>query len=298
MEYKQILTDYLTKTLGKTDDEIATILTKLDADGKPTDEPAENALDTILTLNAEHIGKAGADISAAEKDRIHKETKFQTLSKAEADTRKDYGVEGKNLSEIIANAVKKAAEKAGADDSVLIHPLYTKLRTEKDEEIATIKAQADAEVLQAKNSAEKQSRYTAALPEIDAALIAAKVNLEEVKPATKKAFMAQFAGYDFEKSPNGTFIKDAEGKLLKDQQGHPLKLDSLVAQQAPDWFTIPVQPARQSPGNDNPGIPGPTKFTKDNLPATKEEFTALYLKTPDAERGDLMKVWQEAHPEG
>lgn len=293
MNHKQILTDYLSKTLGKTDDEIATILTKLDADGKPTDEPADNALESILNLHAEHISKAGAEVSKAEQDRIHKEAKFQALSQAEEKIRKDYGVEGKTLADLVSNVAKNATAKAGSEDSVIIHPLYLKLKSEKEDEIATIKAQADADIQTAKAGAEKQLRFNTTVPEIEDALRKAGVSLDTMKPAARKAYMAQFEGMDFEKTENGTFIKDAAGALLKDKHQNPLKLESFVAQDAPNWFDIPLQPARQTPGVDNPGTsPLSTEWAK-NIPADKSKINEWLETVPAAQQGEAMKLFQE-----
>lgn len=292
MTIVQLLTDYLATTLGKSDETFAPLVFKLDADGKPTDELADNALEALTTLHAEHISKAGAEVSKAEQDRIHKEAKFQALSQAEEKTRKAYGVEGKDLAEIIANVAKNATTKAGSEDSVIIHPLYLKLKSEKEEELATAKTQAQAEIQAAKSGAEKQMRFNQTLPEIEAALVKAGVSLDTMKPATRRAYLAQFEGMDFEKTEAGTFIKDAAGSLLKDKHQNPLKLEQHIAQDAPNWFDIPLQPARQSPGNESTGAaPAPTEWAK-SVPTDSKQVNAWLETVPAEQQGEAMKLFQ------
>ncbi len=295
----QKLLNTLAKFQGVTPESITERLFKTTEDGAPTEELVDDAEEILSDMDAERIGKLTAEVPKAKKDEIHKEATFQAKSKAQAKFQQFYGVEGKDLDEVVANAIKKAS--TVTEDTILTSPQYKAALSERDEKIAALQADKETAVAEVTARFERQSRFTQNLSKIEAAMS----DLGVVMPANstaaatlKREFLKQFDAFDFDERETGTYLKDGNGELVKDKHQNPVTLESFVRTKAPEWFDIQKQPARQTPGLENGNDPKPaTKWTKDNVPSTKQEFSALYFKTPEAERGDLMKVWQEAHPQ-
>ena len=258
----------LSKTLGKSNEEISALLFKKGDDGALTDQISETALETLEGLYAEHLESAPADRLKAEFDKGHNAGKFEALNKAEEDTRKAYNLESKGkLKDLIAEAISKAAKDGSSEDKILTSPLYVSKVAEYEDKIAAIQADSEAKIAEATQKAERQMRFTTVLPSLDTALAAAGVDTANIKPAAKRAFMAQFEGKDFDVTETGVYIKNQDGTLQKDKHGHPIKLEAFVAQDAPNWFDIQKQPGRQSAGNEGGDQPKPpTKWTQENVP--------------------------------
>ena len=294
MAYKQLLKDYLTKTLGKTDEEVSEILFKKSDDGTLTEDLSETALEDLAEAHAEHLSAAPSDLLKAEFNKGHQAGKFEALSKEEEFIKKAYGLEGKGkLRDLIAEAASKASTLT--EDKVLTHPAVVSRLAEKDAQIETIIAEKDTAIQEATTKADRQARFAKVAPSLDAALIAAGVSLESLKPAAKAAYLAQFEGKDFELTETGTYIKNADGTLQKDKHANPVKLEAFVASTAADWFPIEKQPGRQMPGNDPaPQPPGQSKWTKDNIPKSQQEFNEAYFKTLPADRPALFEAYEAA----
>lgn len=295
IDYKQILTDYLGTTLGKSDEEVLAILFKKADDGTLTEELSETAINDLKEAHAEHLKTAPSDLLKAKFDEGHKAGKFETLSKVEDHLQKTYSLDKKgDVYKMIAEAATKAA--TITEDKVLTHPAVVSRLAEKDAEIETVKAQSETAIAEANTKAERQMRFSKVLPTLDSALAAAGVSQDFLKPATKQAFLAQFDGKDFEFAETGTYIKNADGTLQKDKHGNPVKLEAFVASTAADWFPIEKQPGRKTPGNDDPEPPPITKWTKENLPKSGEEFNTAYYNIQDPkERTEFAKAYQEAN---
>lgn len=295
MEPVQILTGLLAETLALPSEEINAKLYKAGDDGTLTEEISENALAEFKNLFVQKLQGIQGELSQAERDRLHKETKFATLSQFEEGIKKKYQLEGSKAKGdgLIDEILARASKATNSDDAVLIHPLYVGLKTQSEEQLNATIETYEAKILATEQKVERQIRFNNILPNIDAALDAAGVDLSTVKANTKKAFLAQFDGLDFEVSQTGTFIKKADGSLLKDDALNPIKLEAYVAKDALNWFDIEKQPARKAPGND-PQPPTPNKSTKwkgDNLPKTEEEFNARYFTIPAAEKQEFYEAY-------
>ena len=286
----------LSKTLGKSNEEVSSILFKAGDDGTLTDQINETALEQFETLYAEHLAAAPSDRLKAEFDKGHNAGKFEALSKAEEDMRKAYSLEGKGkLKDLVAEAISKAAKDGSTEDKILTSPLYVSKIAEYEEKLAAIQAESEAKVTEATQKAERQMRFNTVLPTLDSALAAAGVDTANMKPAAKRAFMDQFHGKDFDITETGTYIKNADGTLAKDKHGHPIKLEAYIAQDAPNWFDIKVQPGRQSPGNDPTDPPKPTKWTTENVAKDFKGFEAVYKTLEPAEAKEYLAAFEAAN---
>lgn len=293
MDYKQILTDYLTKTLGKSDAEISDILFKKADDGTLTDELSETAFEQLTEAHAQHIADAPSDLLTAKYNEGHKKGKFEALSQEEAYLKKTYGVEGANIRDIVAKAAAKSA--VLKEDEVATHPLFLQQKQDLEAQILAAKESAEQEVAKIRGEIEKQTRFTTVLPKIEAALIEAGVNMETLRPNAKQAFLAQFNNADFEIKETGVFLKAEDGSLKKDAHGNPIKIEAFVKSAAPDWFPIEKQPGRQSPGNDPTNPAKASKWTKDNVPKDVKGFEALYHTLEASEQGEFLAAFEEAN---
>lgn len=294
MELKSLMTDFLGKTLGKSDAEIADILFKKSDDGTLTDEISETALQSLETAHAEHLASLRDESGKDQYNEGHQKGKFEALSKEEEWLKKAYGLEGKGkLRDLIGEAVQKAT--AITEDKVQTHPLFVNAKNAWDEEKAALLEAHQQQLTEATTKVERQMRFNQVAPTIDEALIKAGVSADFLKPATKRAFMAQFEGKDFEVTETGTYIKGPDGKLEKDAHGHPVKLEAYISKTAVDWFPIEKQPPRQTPGNDDPpGNPEPsTKWTKENLPKSMEDYEKAYYSIKDPkERSEFASAYE------
>lgn len=297
MEFKQMMIDFLSKTLGKSNDAVTELLFKKSDDGQLTDEINAEAPAQLETLISEHLASTGTDAEKKAYDKGHKEGKFQALNQAEEKLRKDYGVEGANILEIVQSAVAKTAQASTSDDKVLTHPLYIKLKSESETQLQTVMAESEAKVKEVEGRVEKQTRFSENLPKIDAALAELGVVMPKNAAAAatlRKAFMAEFADFDFDAQETGTYLKKADGSLQKDKFGHPVTLEAFTKERATNWFDVEKQPGRQAPGNDPGGQP-PAKWTAANVPKSAAEFeTAYYSISDPAERTALTVAYQEA----
>lgn len=288
---------FLTATLGKSNEEITAILYKKNADdGTLTDEISETAFETLESLHAEHLAAAPSDRLKAEFDKGHNAGKFEALSKAEEDMRKAYSLESKGkLKDLVAEAIGKATKDGNSEDKILTSPIYVSKVAEYEDKIAAIQAESEAKVTEATQKAERQMRFNTVLPTLDSALAAAGVDTANMKPAVKRAFLSQFEGKDFEILETGTFVKNADGTLLKDKHSHPIKLEAFVSQEAPNWFPIEKQPGRQTPGNEGGDPPKPAKWTKDNVPKDIKGFEAIYGTLSGSEANEFVAAFEAAN---
>ena len=285
----------LSKTLGKSNEEINAILFKTGDDGALTDQINETAFEDLETLYAEHLQAAPSDRLKAEFDKGHNAGKFEALNKAEQDIKKLYSLEGSGkLKDLISEAINKAAKDGNSEDKILTSPLYVSKVAEYEEKLAAVQAESEAKITEATQKAERQMRFTTVLPTLDSALAAAGVDTANMKPAAKRAFMAQFEGKDFDITETGTYIKNPDGTLAKDKLGHPIKLEAYVAQDAPNWFDIQKQPGRQAPGNEGGDPPKPTKWTKENV-GDRSTFEATYSSLKGDEAKEYLAAFEAAH---
>jgi len=294
-----MMMQFLTATLGKSNEEISAILFKKGDDGALTDQINEGAFETLENLHTEHMKAAPADLLKAEFDKGHNAGKFEALSKEEEFIRKTYGIEGKGkMRDLIAEAIGKAAKDGNSDDKILTSQIYVQKVAELTDQIEAIKEQSAKDVQAATAKAERQMRFNTVLPNMDTALTAAGVDIASLKPNAKKAFLSQYDGMDFDITETGTYIKDAEGKLLKDKHGHPIKLEAHVAIEAENWFDIQKQPGRQSPGNDPTAQPKAAgAWTPEKVKGMKmEAFKTQYDSITDlAERNEFVAAFETAN---
>jgi len=275
-------------------------LLKKTADGTPTDELEDNALELALAMNVEYLANQNHEIPKAEYDKIHKAAKAETLTKVEDWLKTTHGVEGKTWQEMITNFGVKAAKIALSDDAWEIDPRTAKERAEHKAALETLQAESEARIQKVETETQRKERFKNNLPKIEAAMAAAGVVLPSnpVAAANQKAdFIKLFEGYDFEENETGIYLKEGEGftEFVKDGHKRPVKLDDYVAALAANKFDIQLQPARQSPGNDGPGSPPvPPAWKNGKMPSNNDELNEAIATLPANEAAELYNAYKAA----
>ena len=297
MDYKQILTDYLSKTLGKTDAEITAILHKKADDGTLTEEISDSALSELEAAHAEHIEAAPTDKLKAEYNRGHKEGTFSAKSKAQERIEKIHGIKAKTLEEAEDLLATKAAQDASTEDKVKTHPVHLNAIAALEAQLEKERAESEAKIQEISTTAARKERFSSSLQKIEAAMAEAGVVMP-VNPTAaatlKRVFLEQIQAYDIDLQETGTYLKRADGTLEKDKHGNPVKLESYVKEKAAEYFDIQKQPERRSPGNDNPGDNPPAAKWRESIPAESSKVDEWLQTVPAAEQGEAMKAFQTA----
>lgn len=284
MDYKQILLDYLTKTLGKSNEEVQAILYKKADDGTLTDQISESALHDLEELHAQHLEAAPADKLKSEYDRGHKAGTFDAKSKIQEHIKKVHGIEDKTAEGAIAKLATKSVEDATTEDKVKTHPIYLNRVNELENTIEAKTAEFTAQLQEVQTVAARRERFSNNLPKIEAAMAEMGVVMP-VNPTAaatlKRVFLEQVQQFDFDSQETGTYLKKVDGTLEKDKHGNPVKLEAYVKEKAAEYFDVAKQPARQSPGNDAPGDAPAPQWTEKNLPNNDNDFIAAWNKMPN-----------------
>jgi hypothetical protein len=284
----QILLDYLTKTLGKSNEEVQAILYKKADDGTLTDQISESALHDLEDLHAQHLNTAPADKLRAEYDRGHQTGTFDAKSKIQAQIKKVHGIEAKDAESAIAALALKAANDASSEDKVKTHPVYLNAISTLEAQLETERQESTAKLQAVETQAARKERFATQLPNFEVWLKEAGAVLPTNPTAAatlKRLFVEQVQQFDIDPQETGTYLKKADGTLEKDKHGNPIKLETYVKTKATEYFDIQKQEARQSPGNDAQGTPPApsTEWSEKNLPKTTDEFNAAYYKMPAGE---------------
>jgi|694.fasta_scaffold38720_6 hypothetical protein len=295
MDFQSTMMDFLSKTLGKTNEELTALLFQKADDGTLTDQISDDALSQLENLHQTHLQSLQDDAGKDQYNEGHQKGKFEALSKEEEWLKKSYNLQGRGkLRDLIAEAIQASASLT--EDKVQTHPLFVNAKTAWEEEKSQLIESHTAQLSEATTKVERQMRFSQVSPVIDEALIKAGVSPDFLKPAAKRAFLSQFEGKDFEVTDTGIYIKNPDGKLEKDAHGHPVKLDAFVGRAASEWFPIEKQPTRQAPGNDpaDPAKPA-TKWTKENAPKTQKEFDAIYSTLEGEEAREFTRAFLDAN---
>lgn len=285
MELKQLTIQTLSKFLGKTPESVSELLFKKSDDGTGlTDELNEDAQAQLEAIHAEHIKGTGSEALEAKYNEGHKAGKFEALSKAEDELRKQFGVEGKTLKEVTAAIAAKAAQEAGTEDKVLTHPAYMTLKANSEAEREAIKAEYEGKLKSIEQQVARRDAFSKNLSKIEAAIAEAGAVMPKnpnAQATLKNLFLKQFEDYELDEKETGVYLKGKDGALLKDKHGHPITIEQFTKEAVPSYFDVATQEQRQSPGNDPAQTGQPAKWTKDNLPKSLDEFNAAYSKITD-----------------
>jgi len=257
----KILLDLWAKIENKPAEQIAELLYEKGEDGKLTENLREDALEVMLSWNAERVKKLreGAPNPKALEDK-YKQGKKEALEALETSLREKFKVQadkkGLELIEEIIAANAKAPGDGLSEDQIKRHPAYLDLEkrfASKDAEIEARKTELEKEfarqstIVKVKQMADSElSKLDVIYPEDQA--IAANL---------RKIYLDQFEQYDFDTLEDGNLLVRKGDKRLEDAHGNPVTLDSLSKQIASSLFMLKKQEPKGSAGNKNEDTPKP-----------------------------------------
>lgn len=298
---KELITAFLAKTLNMAPESVAELLYKKSDDGATlTEEIQEDALNALLKLDSERVGKLKPDTKTLF-DNGYKKAQAEVSEKWEKMIREKFGIEADVTGEDLVMTAHQMASKPPkqADDQVKAHPLYLQLEKKYQADLEAAKAEGQKALEEFKTGVERRNRLSAVQQEARKYLLSRKPVLSS--DATKQEnqiglFLQQFEGYDFEPREDGGFLPMKDGKRIENEHGHPVDLKTLADKVADSYFDFQVQDAKGNGGNGNP--PGGAGTGSGKAPASEEELWRAYnaAKTQE-EKNAVMTAYEKAHGE-
>lgn len=298
---KELITAFLAKTLNMAPESVAELLYKKSDDGATlTEEIQEDALNALLKLDSERVGKLKSDTKTLF-DNGYKKAQAEVSEKWEKMIREKFGIEADVTGEDLVMTAHQMASKPPkqADDQVKAHPLYLQLEKKYQSDLEAAKAEGQKALEEFKTGVERRNRLSAVQQEARKYLLSRKPVLSS--DATKQEnqiglFLQQFEGYDFEPREDGGFLPMKDGKRIENEHGHPVDLKTLADKVADSYFDFQVQDAKGNGGNGNP--PGGAGTGSGKAPASEEELWRAYnAAQTQEEKNAVMTAYEKAHGE-
>lgn len=290
---KDIILGFLSKTLKMGNEQLAELLYKTDEEGNLTDEFKEDALQSLLDLDAQRVQGLKPDTKTIF-DNGHKKGLKEGAERLEKALRERFGIEdasatGDDLLELVQAAqgtgdnkpVDVKTSKEYRDLERQLRAEVKRLQDEKEQEIASLKSQWQKE--QTWQSAQAQIRETLTglnpvLPE-DQAKADRILNL----------FMREFSDLEFKPDEKEGFIPLKDGNRLEDSHGYGITLADLVKAKAAEVFDFREQAPAGNGGNKNtpPGRSRSERFKSEG------EYLKAYQEAKSQDEKDaLYSAWQ------
>lgn len=298
---KELITAFLAKTLNMAPESVAELLYKKSDDGATlTEEIQEDALNALLKLDSERVGKLKSDTKTLF-DNGYKKAQAEVSEKWEKMIREKFGIEADVTGEDLVMTAHQMASKPPkqADDQVKAHPLYLQLEKKYQSDLEAAKAEGQKALEEFKTGVERRNRLSAVQQEARKYLLSRKPVLSS--DATKQEnqiglFLQQFEGYDFEPREDGGFLPMKDGKRIENEHGHPVDLKTLADKVADSYFDFQVQDPKGNGGNGNP--PGGAGTGSGKAPASEEELWRAYnAAQTQEEKNAVMTAYEKAHGE-
>ena len=147
MNEKEILIAFLATTLNMATESVSDMLYKKSAEGEPTDEIEDGALDKLKALDQARVTKLKPDTKQFF-DNGYKKAQSEVSAAWEKKIRDGFGIEDDVTGEDLIAAAKERTGKAKmGDDQVKLHPLYLSLEkaAKAEKEAAIQEAQKQLE---------------------------------------------------------------------------------------------------------------------------------------------------------
>lgn len=298
---KELITAFLAKTLNMAPESVAELLYKKSDDGATlTEEIQEDALNALLKLDSERVGKLKPDTKTLF-DNGYKKAQAEVSEKWEKMIREKFGIEADVTGEDLVMTAHQMASKPPkqADDQVKAHPLYLQLEKKYQADLEAAKSEGQKALEEFKTGVERRNRLSAVQQEARKYLLSRKPVLSS--DATKQEnqiglFLQQFEGYDFEPLKDGGFLPMKDGKRIENEHGHPVDLKTLADKVADSYFDFQVQDPKGNGGNGNP--PGGAGTGSGKAPASEEELWRAYnAAQTQEEKNAVMTAYEKAHGE-
>ena len=267
---RHILTSILTKTLGKTEDEVLEILYEKDDDGELVLN--ESADGIIIDMDASRVKKIREEIGQNNEKKFNdfaKKTKSEVLTKLEKELKDQYGVDSDKTGVDLIAEIVEASKDGGTDiteESLKTNPIFIKLEKGIRDEYQEKYDELNVEFENYKGVVAKEKRMSAIRSKAMTVLTDLNPVLSENQSVANNQvadFMARLDGYEYD-IVDDVIIVMSDGERIEDGHGHPLSFDSFIKGEAEKRFDFAEQGDRRSAGNHNSGGDrgGKIKITK------------------------------------
>ena len=294
----EILNDLLQKVYNLPENEVASLY-KLDEEGKPTNEYAENALDVILQKDAERVAALkGKPVDTTELyNKAVKETEGKIHSKWEESLRADYPTVDpeRNLrGDALRLAVKEFRFQQQEIPDVKNHPEFLSLEKKALQMVEEKENEWKQRFEEQEQTFVQRQQWEGITKDIRSYFFGSGFVLPEDKvkqEAHFEDFVPKFQGFKFQRNADGTIlVMNPDGSRVENQHGHPIFLHDLVLLKGKERYDIQKQPPVGSAGNDNGGKPTVSYSFKD-----EKDYMIQYNAVPasDYEKREAMyKSWE------
>ena len=288
---KELLIGFLSKTLNLDTERIADLLFKKDADGKPTDEVATDAITHLLAADAERVQKLKPDTKEYF-DNGYKKAQAEIAAKWEKLIREKTGVdpEGKLQGEALVDAVKAASASQSADpDKVKTSAEYLELERRMRAELGTLKETYEKQIAEIQTGYEKQQIWAKASGRIrEIAREKFDLPADQAKAdALLDLFLHRFSDLEFQPDTSEGFIPIKGGKRLENQHGHARALAEVVEEYGKTVFDPKKSGGGNAGNQNNGGRSANMKFKDEN------DYLKQYSEAPTPEaKAALYQAWQ------
>ena len=288
---KELLIGFLSKTLNLDTERIADLLFKKDADGKPTDEVAADAITNLLAADAERVQKLKPDTKEYF-DNGYKKAQAEIAAKWEKLIREKTGVdpEGKLQGEALVDAVKAASASQSADpDKVKTSAEYLELERRMRAELGTLKETYEKQIAEIQTGYEKQQIWAKASGRIrEIAREKFDLPADQAKAdALLDLFLHRFSDLEFQPDTSEGLIPIKGGKRLENQHGHARALAEVVEEYGKTVFDPKKSGGGNAGNQNNGGRSANMKFKDEN------DYLKQYSEAPTPEaKAALYQAWQ------
>lgn len=304
-EEKDLVTDFVSKTLGTPASEAASLLFNTKEDGSA--DLKESAITTLLQKDADRV-KTFKDAETKAHDKGYKKAQVEVLEKFESEVKAKFGISSdeKGVS-LIESVVKSKVSTDGAEldeEKVKRSSFYLstveRLKKEKEEAIAA----ESGKFTELETKIKKESIFKTVIS--TAKEIVRELN--PILPEGKNAEGKQKADIQIEKLLNelgseyefeikdGKTLVSKNGKLLEDAHGNMIDFKEIVKAKASDVWDFKEGTQRQSAGNNNDAGSGNksdgNKVYTGPVPTNQDEYMKLMGDAKDDNtKMEITKVW-------
>lgn len=245
---------FLSKTLNLENEQLAELLYKKSDDGTLTDELTENALDTLLSLDAERVSKLKPDTKGIF-DNGYRKAQAEVSQAWEKRIREKFGVDADLQGDAILDAIASKHAEPGKQKEVKTHPEYIALEQQMRKALEEKEAEMSAQIEAVKSGFVKEQTWS----QVQKSIRENVLGLNPVLPGDKaKAdrmldlFIAgNFSDLDYQPTDDGNFVPIRGGERVVNAHGHAKMLADLVKEKAADYFDFAAQPPAGNAGNKN-----------------------------------------------
>lgn len=294
---KEILFGFLTKALNKSEDEIKGIIYT------DNDELNENALDTLISVDANRIKKYKEEGTKLF-DNGYKKAQKEILSDYESKLKETFGIDTDKIGDDLLTEIKVKTSKTTVseltDDVVTKHPKFLEREKQlrKEKELAI--AEKENEFTKFKSEIERTTRVKSVKEKAaDILLSLNPVLSKDAKKAEnqKKMFLDTFDKFDYQIESDNSILILKEGQRLETANFHPVNFTDFVKEQAESLFDFNAQSAKVGTGNSNEKKPANKAGGINMNPKTVEEYNetllALEKLNDNAKIVEVSKNWKE-----